>query len=256
MTSNVNDLSLYPEPPRGLIKWLSHLILLPKQKYLQNRVNRTVTETVLGRSFLVPPSVFNPVIFRTGRYLAEYIASDDVILENNPNGRQKTTLDVGTGCGIHAIFAAARGYDVTAVDINRDAVHAAIKNVQQNNLTKKITVLHGDLFAPVAGQKFDLVLCSLPKFRGEPETSFEVGWKSNDVIERFADGLPEVLKPDGVALVLLTTHGDDRGMIEALITAGLTVTPVKRNHFGMEILTIYAVRHLKANGKESPNDMG
>ena len=72
-----------------------------------------------------------------------------------------------------------------------------------------VTVREGNLFAPVANRQFDLVICSLPKFRGQPKSTFELSWRSPDVIDRFAQGLPAAMKPGGVALVLLTSHGDE-----------------------------------------------
>ena len=86
-------------------------------------------------------------------------------------------------------------------------------------------------------------MCSLPKFRGQPGTSFEVGWKSPDVIDRFAKELPGVLQPNGIALVLLTSHGDEQGMLDGLQAAGLCVQVAQQKHFGVEIMTIYRVTH-------------
>jgi len=190
----------------------------------------------------VLPNVFNPVIFRTGRYLAEYIQTTPTLDITNKLG-QLTALDVGTGCGIHAIFAAARGFRVDAVDINPEATRCARINVMLNDVGDLVTVHQGDLFAPIDGKCFDLVMCSLPKFRGPPKSAFEVGWRSADVIDKFAMGLPKVLRPDGVALVLLTSHGDEQGMLDGLDAAGLCVQVAQREHFGVEIMTIYRVTH-------------
>jgi hypothetical protein len=51
------------------------------------------------------------------------------------------------------------------------------------------------------------------------------------------------MKANGIALVLLTSHGDERGMLEALQAAGLSVEIAQRKHFGVEIMTIYRVTH-------------
>lgn len=233
---------LEPNPVHPLVRWFSQLWLLPRRIFLRRRLRSAVIESVSGKSFVVLPDVFNPVIFRTGRYLADYIRTT-LTLEMFARDRQLTSLDVGTGCGIHAIFAAERGFIVEAVDINPVATRCARINVALNDFDKSVTVRQGDLFSPVAGQRFDLVMCSLPKFRGQPMSTFELGWKSTDVIDRFARELPNVLKADGVALVLLTSHGDERGMLNGLEAAGMRVSVAQRNHFGVEILTIYQVTH-------------
>ena len=231
-----------PERPRvnPLVAALARLWLLPKRWYLRRtRLGRTVLEEVCGRPFEIVPEVMNPVIFRTGRYFAEVLAESGLL--DGPGDR--AALDVGTGSGVLAVAAALRGYRVTAVDVSAEAVACAAANAARNGLSERITVHESDLFAAVAGQEFDLVLCSLPKFRGPPQNAFETSWRAEDVIERFAQGLPGALAENGLALVLLTTHGDDEGMLNALKASGLTVEPVEQAHFGVEIFTIYAVRH-------------
>ncbi len=55
-------------------------------------------------------------------------------------------LDVGTGSGILAICAGLLGArDVTAVDIDPDAVQTARENVRHNGMEDRVTVLEGDL---------------------------------------------------------------------------------------------------------------
>jgi SAM-dependent methyltransferase len=206
-------------------------------------LRQPVIERAAGRSFLVLPDVFNPVAFRTGRYLAEYV-QEMPTTDTSGVSRQISALDVGTGCGIHAIIAAERGFQVDAVDISPAATQCARINVILNDVESLVTVHQGDLFEPVAGRRFDLVMCSLPKFRGQPESNFELSWRSIDVIDKFTMGLSDVLTPQGVALVLLTSHGDERGMLDGLISAGLDVRIDRRKHFGVEIMTIYRVTHL------------
>lgn len=225
-----------------LVCWLSQLWLIPRRLILKNRVRRLVIERAGSRDFVVLPNVFNPVIFRTGRFLADFIDAAP-LGQIAGNSGQPVALDMGTGCGIHAIFAADRGFTVEAIDINPEATRCARINAMLNRVESQVSVHDGDLFAPVTGQDFDLVMCSLPKFRGTPDTSFEVGWRSPDVIDRFASGLPKALKPDGVALVLLTSHGDEQGMLDGLDAAGLCIDIAQRKHFGVEIMTIYRVTH-------------
>ena len=82
-------------------------------------------------------------------------------------------LDMGTGSGVQAIMAASRSRDITAVDINPEAVECAKENVERNNLASKIKVFESDLFENVKG-KFDLIIFD-PPFR----------WtKPRDMLER------------------------------------------------------------------------
>ncbi len=211
-----------------------------KRAMLRRRIGTAVFEHILGRQFVVWPGVFNPSVFRTGRFLAEFVARTPLL--EHPRDEGRTALDMGTGCGVLAIFAALRGYHVTAVDVVPEAASCARANAILNRIEDKVTVLAGDLFAPVAGQTFDVVLFSLPKFRGQPQTIFEQSWRSPDVIDRFAAGLPLVLKTGGVALFVLTSHGDCGGMLDGLAKAGMIVERLLWRHFGVETMAIYAAR--------------
>lgn len=222
------------------VRWLCTPWMAVKRKLLRRRLGRSVFERIAGRRFVVWPGVFNPTVFRTGRFLAEFVARTPLL--NFPQGTQPTALDMGTGCGVLAVFAASRGFRVTAVDIVPEAVSCARANAILNHVEDKVEVAAGDLFAPVSGRSFDVVLFSLPKFRGQPQTTFDRSWRSPDVIDRFAAGLPSVLKPGGVGLFVLTSHGDCDGMLMGLASAGLAVERLTWRHFGVETMAIYAAR--------------
>jgi methylase of polypeptide subunit release factors len=215
--------------------------MLCKQMMLRPKLGRAVMERVKGRNIIVWPGVLNPVIFMAGRYLAEFILGTPLL---DPGSRgQPSALDLGTGCGILGIFAAARGYDVTAVDIEPRAVSCAHANAILNKLEGRICIVESDLFASVGGMAFDLVVFNLPFFRGVPSNPFERAWKSPDVIERCAQGLPHALKPDGLALFVLSSRGDPEAMLSALAHVGLVVERLSWRHFGVETMAIYAARH-------------
>jgi hypothetical protein len=44
-------------------------------------------------------------------------------------------------------------------------------------------------------------------------------------------------------MVLQTSHGDEIGLVNALLNTGLDVEVLHRKHFGVEILSVYGVRH-------------
>ena len=60
---------------------------------------------------MVIPSVFNPKVPRTGEFLAAQLDSRIV-------GADAEVLDMGTGSGVCAVFAARHARRVVAVDIN------------------------------------------------------------------------------------------------------------------------------------------
>jgi release factor glutamine methyltransferase len=189
-------------------------------------------ERVQGVPFVVMPSVFNPKVPRTGQFLASRIDSRLV-------GRDAAVLDMGTGTGICAVFAAKYARLVVAVDINAEAVRCAGLNVLLNHQESKIEVRHGDLFEPVPAERFDLILFNPPFLRGTPRDDRDRAWRSSDVAERFAAGLGDHLTPGGSALVVLSSFGDSRAFLDAFRQRGLCISVLAEQRFVNEKLAIF-----------------
>jgi len=119
-------------------------------------------EHVADLAILVIPGVANPKLLRTGAFFAEQI---DV----RPLSPGAAVLDMGTGSGVCALTAARRARRVVAVDVSPAAVRCARINVLLNRLEERIDVREGDLFAPLAGERFDLVLFNPPFLVGAPK---------------------------------------------------------------------------------------
>jgi release factor glutamine methyltransferase len=200
--------------------------LTGKDRYDDFRVER-----VHGARFVVMPSVFNPKVPRTGEFLAAQLDSRLV-------GPEAEVLDMGTGSGVCAVIAARHARRVVAVDINPAAVRCAGINALLNHVEHKIDVRHGDLFAPVE-ERFDIVLFNPPFLLGTPRDDRDRAWRSNDVAERFAAGLGAHLKPDGFALVLLSTFGDAPVFLEEFLKQGCAVSLLARRRFVNETLAVF-----------------
>ncbi len=212
---------------------------------LRRRVGRLVLERLDGVRLLVLPEVFNPAVFASSGFLARAVATLPLADPRSarpasPDGDGARVLDMGTGSGVGAIVAARRGFRSVGVDINPAAARCARINALLNGVEDRVEIRHGDLFDPVQGEQFDLVLFNPPFFRGVPGSALDAAWRATDVVERFAAGLPAALAPGGRALLVLSTEGDAGGMLAALAGQGLTVEPVARQDCGNEILTIYA----------------
>jgi HemK-related putative methylase len=192
-------------------------------------------ERIQGVPILVLPSVFNPKLPRTGAFLAAQLDAQLV----HPDAE---VLDMGTGSGVCAIFAARHAHRVVAVDINLAAVRCAGINARLNHLEHRIDVRHGDLFAPVAGERFDLILFNPPFLRGAPHDDRDRAWRSADIAERFAAGLRTHLKPGGAALLVLSTFGNAPAFLEEFRRHGLAVTVFATRRFVNERLAIFRLQ--------------
>ena len=135
-------------------------------------------------------------------------------------------LDLCTGSGALAVLAAMRFPEaaVDAVDISADALEVAARNVGEHGLGERITLLHGDLFAPVAGARYDLIIANPPyvdaegmaglppECRHEPSLAFDGGRDGIEVITRILAHAGEHLTDDGG---LLCEVGRDRAVLES-----------------------------------------
>lgn len=213
---------------RMLWRWLyaARFQLLQRSRY-----RKVALEHIANAAFVVLPEVFNPALFPTGAFLAqqfeEHIPAD------------ATVLDMGTGSGICAIFAARYTPHVTAVDINPIAVRCAYINILLNCVEKHVNVVRGDLFAPVTGRRFDVILFNPPFFRGEPQDALDHAWRSVDVVERFAASLPDHLEPGGFGLVVLSTNGDLAAFLQAFLDHGLSASVIASKDVGSEVMMVY-----------------
>jgi ribosomal protein L3 glutamine methyltransferase len=75
-----------------------------------------------------------------------------------------SVLDLCTGSGCLAILAASTFHNATidAADLSNDALDVARINLKEHDLDDRITLHHGNLFAPLKGQKFDLIISNPP----------------------------------------------------------------------------------------------
>jgi release factor glutamine methyltransferase len=227
---------------------------------LRRRLGRTVLERIDGVPLLVLPEVFNPRVFPTGVWLARAVAALPPAAGPasdagaGADGAPRA-LDMGTGSGIGAVFAARRGYRVTAVDVNPHAVRCARINALLNGLEERIEVREGDLFSAIPGECFDLVLFNPPFFRGAPRGPLDAAWRSDDVIERFAAGLPAALAPGGRALLLLSSAGGADRALAAHAPPGLSLEPLTSRGYASEAITIFAARRI-GEGPAAPAAAG
>ena len=222
---------------RGIAATAARGWLALRYQVFSRRYDRLVLETIDDVPLLVLPQVFNPVLLRSGAMMARALTR--LNLTGPTNCR---VLDLGTGSGVGAVFAARLGASVTAVDINPEAVRCARINALLNRVDDRIEVRRGDLFEPVQGERFELVLFNPPFYRGVPKDNLDRAWRGQDVFERFANQLGGMLTPNGYALLVLSTDGDCAELLTELASAGFRNDILEQKDLINEVVTIYAVR--------------
>ncbi len=115
--------------------------------------------------------------------------------------RVKRALDVGIGCGVQALHLARHADRVVGTDVNPRALGLAATVAALNG--ERWDLRHGSLFAPVAGETFDLIV-SNPPFVMSPWmlTYRDGGGALDELCRQLVTGAPDHLTPGGTAQVL------------------------------------------------------
>ncbi len=114
-------------------------------------------------------------------------------------------LDVGTGNGIQSLLAAKHSERVTGLDINPRAIAFARFNAALNGIGN-VQFEVGDLFAPVSGHRFDLIVCN-PPYVISPESSFvyrDSGEQRDSLCRRITGLIPDYLNEGGYGQLLVS----------------------------------------------------
>jgi ribosomal protein L3 glutamine methyltransferase len=141
-------------------------------------------------------------------------------------GRVRRVLDLCTGSGCLAVLA-ARAFPrarIDATEISADALAVARRNVEESGAASRIRLLEGDLFAPVAGERYDLILANPPyvdaeamaalprEYRHEPPLALAGGADGLRLIRRIIAQAPAHLAAGGG---LLCEVGRGKARLEA-----------------------------------------
>ncbi|MCX5891340.1 MAG: 50S ribosomal protein L11 methyltransferase [Deltaproteobacteria bacterium] len=108
-------------------------------------------------------TIYPGMAFGTGRHATTLLclkALEEVWEQDLPETHKPwQVLDVGTGTGILALAAARLGAGVLAIDVDPEAVAAALENVRLNALEERILV--EDTLLQAIRQQFALILANL-----------------------------------------------------------------------------------------------
>jgi release factor glutamine methyltransferase len=156
-------------------------------------------------------------------------------------------LELGTGSGAVALalLAERKRARVTATDVSAGALELAARNAERLGFADRIRLEEGDLFEPVAGERFDLVISNppylatgeasglAPELAHEPERALFSGPSGFEVLDRLVAAAPAALEPGGwLALETapdqaerVRTACEKRGLVEAAVVRDLGGRP-------------------------------
>jgi ribosomal protein L3 glutamine methyltransferase len=181
--------------------------------YLLNRAYIQGVPFYVDERVIVPRSFIGELLMTT--------LSEDTALLGDPEETLRV-LDLCTGGGSLAILA-ARVFPhaaIDAVDLSADALAVARRNVEEHGLAERVRLLEGDLFQPLDGERYDVILTNPPyvgadavaafppEYAAEPRMAHAGGADGLDIVRRILAEAPRRLTAGG-ALVCEIGRGRD-----------------------------------------------
>ncbi|WP_168794389.1 50S ribosomal protein L3 N(5)-glutamine methyltransferase [Paraburkholderia aromaticivorans] len=135
-------------------------------------------------------------------------------------------LELCTGSGCLAILAAHAfpNADIDAVDLSAPALEVAARNVTDYKLDDRVALFEGDLYAPLAERRYDVIISNPPyvnaasmqdlpaEYKHEPEMALAGGVDGMDIVRRIIAEARNWLTDEGVLVVEI---GNERQHVEA-----------------------------------------
>lgn len=163
----------------------------------------------------------------------------EAVLEQVRGRADLVAVDVGTGSGCIALSLAHEGpfARVVATDVSEDALEVARANAATVTGGDRVEFLCGPLFAPVAGERFDVVVSNPPYIAveeapalqpevrdWEPETALIASERGFEVLDGLVEGAAAHLNPGGL-LAVEVGLGQAEAVAESIGSTGAFQAP-------------------------------
>ncbi|MGH7278667.1 MAG: HemK2/MTQ2 family protein methyltransferase [Candidatus Rokuibacteriota bacterium] len=161
-------------------------------------------------------------------------------------------LEIGAGLGLAAVLAAREGAVVVATDVVPDAVAAIRANALLNGVT--VDARLGDCYAPVAGERFDLICTNPPQMptppgggRDDPAAAADNGGADGwDVLDRVIVGARDHLRPGGRLVFTIFGFLGPKRAVATLEAHGFHATLVAREVQAFPRIGYERLAHIRA----------
>lgn len=161
-------------------------------------------------------------------------------------------LEIGSGLGLAAVCAARDGARVVATDVVAEAVAAIRANAVLNHL--EVDARLGDCYAPVAGERFDLVCTNPPQMPTPPGRERDDGAAAADnggldgwsILDRVIDGAADHLVPGGRLVFTIFAFLGRKRALAKLEARGFVPSVVATEVQGFPRIGYERIEHLRS----------
>jgi HemK-related putative methylase len=171
-------------------------------------------------------------------------------------------LEIGGGLGLAAVLAAKAGATVVATDILLEAVEVIRANAGLNGVVVDARI--GDCYAPVAGERFDLVCTNAPQMptpanrarRDAAALADNGGVDGWEMLDRVIEGARRHLRPGGRLVFTLFAFLGQKTAFAKLEAAGLTPSILAREVESFPRIGYERLEHIRAVDTEATIPLG
>jgi ribosomal protein L3 glutamine methyltransferase len=175
--------------------------------YLVNKIYMRGLPFYVDERVIVPRSFIGELL---DSHFGSHDTDDGGALIDDP-ASVNSVLDLCTGSGCLAILASRHfpNARIDAVDISKDALEVAARNVADYGLGDRVNLHRGDLFKPLGGRRYDLIISNPPyvdaqgmaelprECRAEPKLAFDGGADGLHIVRRILAEAGRHLTPQG-----------------------------------------------------------
>ncbi len=208
-------------PIDALDPFLDARLLPSERQLLAERIETRVTTRkpssyITGHSYIqgvrfhvderviVPRSHIGEILF------SEYLGEQGSAYLPDPFAVE-SAVDICTGSGCLAVLAAKffPNAAIDAVDLSADALDVAKINVAEHEVGEQVSLFQGDLFGPLKGRTYDLIITNPPyvdhasmagfpaEHQAEPAMAHDGGEDGLDLVRQILDQAGDYLNPEG-----------------------------------------------------------
>lgn len=213
------DARLLPDERRLLVERIEARVTTRKPSaYLTGRSYIQGVRFLVDERVIVPRSHIGEILFN------EYVNGQGSSILPDPFSVENVA-ELCTGSGCLAVLA-AKFYPqatVDAVDLSADALEVAKLNLAEHEVEEQVSLFEGDLFEPLAGRTYDLIITNPPyvhheamagfppEHRAEPAMAHNGGEDGLDLVRQILDQAADHLNPGGA---LICEIGSGREILE------------------------------------------